>query len=719
MSSLQHSSLLERNLALARQIAQEVLSEEGLDRGKLFALRDRLKKTPVHHRFDLPAQQHVLDALDAVLDRPHLHEQIERFYKPVNFLFGDELIRQTLALPPGRAVTDLDAKKAALISLLTYLRQKVGSCFATAPALWILQQRRELFLTDAQTMLATGQMKRVIRGKEISVPISPNWGRDFDAQKENALLRSWEYTMASFSEAKADFVGWNLFHSLGFGAEEEDSLGYAARSFLQETLNRLNDQVAQYQEQYERLFLEVKALESRLNRSGSEWDRADYRGRLAEMESWLDRRDDAHEKASACAELYPKVVSWYVEIFPEFFQEVYDAVIDAQAQEHWEDSPAGFRLLYKHGRQNPSTWTLIHNEDEYTAALTQFFQMTEQRLIEAYPALEREIADLVTELIRSVRSKGFVEAATARVQKIRGQTEHCKPWEYTSGGNLSTLLANLLSLEEPPQAVEKKIPRPEELFIFYLELLKDAPASLTTPFIKYPRKTLLATSPTHAFLLLPGAPDFRASWDNNLYTPTWVRDNITEPRRNFFTNCRLSSRDIQDLFSFWQAPEKLKEKIMKDLPSFASPYDLAQAVRIPSFEAQIYAHLPFLSEGEFLAAAEKCSSALGFPLPPQSALPTVFSAETLRQWLCSQPTQLPDSYLAVSRFLEEEGLAAPRAIVIADTNWDRPYFAFQMDLVNERLGLFLSDYSGTIVTPFREWNGTFGADARPWGLYPL
>ena len=49
---------------------------------------------------------------------------------------------------------------------------------------------------------------------------------------------------------------------------------------------------------------------------------------------------------------------------PEYFQEVYDADMHEDVEGSlYDDSPAGFRLLYKHGRRNPGTWTLIHTPE--------------------------------------------------------------------------------------------------------------------------------------------------------------------------------------------------------------------------------------------------------------------------------------------------------------------------------------------------------------------
>ena len=64
----------------------------------------------------------------------------------------------------------------ALIAWLTYLRQNVGSCFATAPAIVVSEEQPELFFKDLSELFGTGRLKRTFGGVEYSVPFSASWG---------------------------------------------------------------------------------------------------------------------------------------------------------------------------------------------------------------------------------------------------------------------------------------------------------------------------------------------------------------------------------------------------------------------------------------------------------------------------------------------------------------------------------------------------------------
>ena len=73
-------------------------------------------------------------------------------------------------------MTDSHARKAVLSALLSSLRQNVGSCFATAPAILIQQDQPANFLGDMGQLLGTGRILRVYEGAEYAAPLSLSWG---------------------------------------------------------------------------------------------------------------------------------------------------------------------------------------------------------------------------------------------------------------------------------------------------------------------------------------------------------------------------------------------------------------------------------------------------------------------------------------------------------------------------------------------------------------
>ncbi len=57
---------------------------------------------------------------------------------------------------------------------------------------------------------------------------------------DNALLKSWEFTLASFSEVKMEFSRWNLYSSLGFAPEKKGGIGELIYSRIDEKITEIN-----------------------------------------------------------------------------------------------------------------------------------------------------------------------------------------------------------------------------------------------------------------------------------------------------------------------------------------------------------------------------------------------------------------------------------------------------------------------------------------------
>ena len=70
-----------------------------------------------------------------------------------------------------------------------------------------------------------------------------------------------------------------------------------------------------------------------------------------------EMRNDLHSKTQRTADLYQVLIDQYDALFPQYFQEVYDADMHDVQVGPYDDSPAGFRLLFKYGRSNTSQWT--------------------------------------------------------------------------------------------------------------------------------------------------------------------------------------------------------------------------------------------------------------------------------------------------------------------------------------------------------------------------
>ena len=95
---------------------------------------------------------------------------------PYSNKIAEQIIGDTLQLHEKTPITDAHARRAALSALICYLRQNVGSCFATAPCIVVHDEQPLQFLKDINELLNTGRLKRTWSGVEYSVPFKSHMG---------------------------------------------------------------------------------------------------------------------------------------------------------------------------------------------------------------------------------------------------------------------------------------------------------------------------------------------------------------------------------------------------------------------------------------------------------------------------------------------------------------------------------------------------------------
>jgi hypothetical protein len=466
---------------------------------------------------------------------------LSRFKLPVANGYVEMLIRKTLRLPDREKLTN-DHLKIAVVSALIYpLRQVIGSCFATAPAMYVQYHLPERFLLDLYDLMMMGKMKRTFGGAEYVVPMSPKWGGRPD---DHPLLRVWEYTIASYSDYKTTFSRWNLYESLGLDPKNKGGIGSFIYEKLQKRLDQTNQEVEKLHGDYSRAIDEARVSQALLRQADSpdriRMRKAELEVRAHYAEVCRDIRDKVHEKGKHLAQFFPFLIEQYVEQFQEYFLEVFDAEAHYTNEAVYEDSPAGFCLVYKHGRSDPSAWTFIQNEDAFFDALRDFFIAVEPQVAAACEWKEgvKELELITTEVVHFIDTKPFYTFALKKK----------KPWSYTSGGSLHTLLKGYFSIEGDLAEEKRPIKNPTDLLTFLLDLLKALPYQVTRPFETDPNGGLLMYSPTHVFLLKPGLTPFKEGWLDKEFTYTWIRDQVIEPTKSHLEGVRLD-RDAQMLIA--------------------------------------------------------------------------------------------------------------------------------------------------------------------------
>ena len=755
--------------------------------------------------------QHFLRVLKALQSTPALVHQLKSFGLPVCNVQLEEMIVITLDIEDE--ITDRHVIWAVLSALLCPLRQSVGSCFATAPAILIHEEQMEQFLDDMQNLLSKGQLNRIFGGVESIVPMSPSPGigalkkeyqenhvgftkalssigvkqkkkeshqtylevleellfKNFNLKKkdlnkrplsdfpklekieqmqkamrrakwnmvaftDHLLLKMWEFTLASFVDVKTEFSRWNLFSSLGLHAEEKGGIGELVYRYLGEKLDEANEKLTHYQIEYEITFDQVRATERLLKGVSSEIEgrrlKAEHQARAYHMYTCQELRDKYHDRAQNIANFYTVFLEKIIGKFQEYFQEVYDAEMQEVKGSQYDDSPAGFRLLYKHGRTHVGSWTFIHSRDEYIQALKEFFLSIEHPLIQEceWKGGKEELPHLITAIVHHIRSEGFIVSAFYRMAKAHrvplkkvssDQLDEMekKPWAYTSGGALPTLLKTYFKREGSLSEEARWVASPQELAIFLIEIFKLLPPRITDPFLKEPHKRMLMTSPTHAFSLLPGQELFRKGWEDPGFTYTWIRDQIVLPRQAFYKGIRLHLQE--QLY--------LLEKLSDRLPLLEG-YDLQHSFEgsekpltvsefrkklplLPEVDAFLFEMLPLIPPLKGGEMAKKLNLE-----PP---LHLLGRREFHDELISALPfCHAKDVHVEIASLMESRHLAPPKPLLFADTNWAKFFFSFIVNPATGKLELWRTDKLGLTGAPMNNWEIFLnGAIKEAWGIF--
>lgn len=515
--------------------------------------------------------------------------------------FVEKLIRYSLLLPLDKKLEKRDITVALLIALMTPLRQSVGSCFATAPLMIAQMEQQPFLLQDIYHLMTRGFLKRIIDGEEVKVPISiktgsgdllkklgPNGHLDpalisaignakfisspsdtvrdviwknvsndkaleaeeyFKAHTQSPILKSYEYTAASFADWKIDFYKWNIYASLGLSHESTGGIGEAIYHKLDIELKKTNEEMVKIHEEMIRLDGQIRLQESLLKNAYKEEQIRRHKTEMQVRGQQLFFCEEDYRKKVVRAEklssFFSFLINQIVLLFPFYFQEVYDPDMFAEEAGIYEDRPAGFRLLFKHGRNDPTIWTMIYREDEYKNALINFFKMIEQALITASDWEEGKdlIQGIIDQTIERIQAPIFIQSAVNRLKEMHKEamreSTHRMPWAYTSGGNVEAFVTCYYNLKKAPQKYILRPKDPQELLIGLIEMMKDLPYKIVSQFEKDPQKAMLITNDVHAFLFKPALDQkFFTAWSSSGNTYTYIRDELIEKSKKEYINIR-------------------------------------------------------------------------------------------------------------------------------------------------------------------------------------
>lgn len=723
---------------------------------------------------------HLQKCIKNLKERKEIEQMLKKFSPPLCHKGAVALIQETLWPEKIHKIEAVHIRKAVLAAWLTSLRQATGSCFATAPAMWIQQEAPLLFFKDMLDLLSLGQMKRVIGGKEYAVPLqtkmlgdlrkkvtAPFFGLEvaqeaagiqikepfeeqtveaylrkallkemglheedlkeeaalermqgamggvhaysprakkvaewknrlekayeaFKAITECALLRAWEYSLAGFCDVKTEFARWNLYVGLGLHPDEKGGIGFCLREQIQERLDKGQKELESLAQDYEREAGNIRALEVMLEGALSDMRRSqlksEWMSHAIAVDAVVERRNRLVNQMDRLTQFFPWLIQEYSEKVQEYFQEIFDPELQGE-RDAIDDSPAGFRLSFKHGRSDASQWSAIYTQEQYVSALREFFTSMEQVLVLPSYVEKEWMEEITSALVQFIGTDEFIETAIAR-SNAQGRLS---PWDYISGGTLQTLWMAYNSRTRPFKEASIVPHSAEELLFFLAGFEGQGP--------------WLMHSPTHAFLFYPEwlqgqkkIPALRKQvWTQEMQEylaqelSRQVPDEALFLHRIRQANVETNEQFREVLIQAMQGKEAIVDAFLYEQGILLDATEATEALRrITGRE------VPAL-QGTFFGSNQL------FSLAQTILLQTIESALSERDW---------NGWIADQ--MQALGLLQ-KALLFADTNWSDWVFGFVRHPVSKELELWRLNKTANRGIPMTAWKEFLSKEnTAPW-----
>lgn len=657
--------------------------------------------------------KHIYDQLKLLSTNTRLQRQINSLRLGVVSEWSLTLIRLSCFLPEKAPIGTREVRWAILSAQLTPMRQIVGSCFATALAIWVQSEHPELFIDDLTELLCHSRLSRTHHGESFRAPISfsigpTQLGQELLSPKllvdramskwiqkrvgqnpeqfglslaHHPLLKVWEYTLASFMDNRSQFSKWHFAKALGLDSSDKGGIGGAIYQAVKNRHEENQHEINQLHEELTSLNMAYEVAAAQYRRGGDyhslERAKREMQTKGAMIYQVETIRDEKVEETNFLAEFCPLLMEKLELFFPEYFQEIYDPNLQVEdpAQPLYHDQVAGFVLVYKFGRQEPTLWQPIRDDQTYIQHLTAFFHAIKQFLPGQF---EQKFAEtLITKtlhaIIEHIQTPEFLKASYARIQSHH-QSTHARPYQHLSGGSLAQLIS--LYFHRSPFTQESfQYANSQELITTLIETLKDK-----TP----PYKSLLCTNTYHAFRILLDHPSFKRAYESPQFTYTWIRDKLITPASIFTSSLTIQRTDLQLLLPHLTLdlpPTLNHQELLETLAPHLTPPQIDTFIRetFPLFQRDTaFSHLDQI--------------ALLCQVPNNLTFDALLCP--VKQFYTLACTLYNASSLPFSDFfsyLTSHALLPPRGLPFADTNWPEQVFSIIPSPTTSQLTLWRTD----------------------------
>lgn len=511
----------------------------------------------------------------------------------------------------------------------------------------------------------------------------------FKTFTECALLRTWEYSIASFSDVKTEFARWNLYIGLGLHPDQKEGIGEFLYGLVNQHLQRCNAEIERVSKEYEQIVIAMDGLDGMMRSSVSDVRRnqlkSEWTFHSLSLNTLVEMRNQLIAKGESLVGFFSFLIEQYDQKLQESFQELFDPGLIGEEAHLYDDSFAGFRLVYKHGRLDASQWTPIYSGEQYVDSLRDFFSNVENEIVSPPHIGKEMISEITTGLMQFVQQPEFLSSAIKR-SKEKGRKS---PWDYISGGTLQTLLMAYCSRDRGFKE-SALIPHSEEELIHFLSNRKNG-------------GPLLMHSPTHAFIFYPDLLSTQTANKKNVQWNEAMQEHIAHR-----VSERLPSEEKALFLHLFRQKNPAETRIQFRthlIDSLGAHIKQKEAI----VDSVLYESFPLLSLPQAKEALQQILRSLGKNEIIRPLEGTYFGPFDLYQWVKMNLLQFFrkgvasidwDQKIAESmRYLD----LSPNAWMFADTNWSGWFFGFVINPATDRLELWRLNRTAIQGFPMIDW----------------
>ena len=355
----------------------------------------------------------------------------------------------------------------------------------------------------------------------------------FISLEDFALLRTWDYSLASFSETKGNLAQRMFYISLGWNSEQKHGMGAPMLENISTLFEDHKNKHKALKDSYSMVVSAQSAASARLLSTNNAESIQSSSRNLTTYSTYVTQLEiemqASHQKLECLSDLFNLITDQLLSRIPEWFAEIYYVPTHRTLSKAiQEDSPARFQLANK-AEVSKGEWKRISSKQDFISSISNFFSSIETEVVVYINKthntdVTQEIASCFQILLQTLHDNIFWQYTFKRIAQHNNISipkevtdpemwllnQSISPWLLPSGGSPDILLSVYYMSLEPPKTIISTLSSPLELVHMISQSIStetrtSSQNNTSTPIMENlppyfdTHNTLIATSPSHVF----------------------------------------------------------------------------------------------------------------------------------------------------------------------------------------------------------------------------